>query len=72
LHNLFNDKRLNVVNVRKEFFNVTLNEIKEAVIEDYSDIEFTMLAEAKEYRESLTIKENEILIAKQQSFLQKD
>jgi hypothetical protein len=57
LHQQFNDRRLNAVNNRKEFFNVTLNEIEKAVHELHGHIEFTKVAEAKEYRESVAMKE---------------
>ena len=56
LHNIFRERRVNKVNNRKEFFNVTLSEIKTTVESHHGVVEFTQLAEAKEYRESLTIK----------------
>ncbi|KAF2510504.1 DUF4041 domain-containing protein [Flavobacterium arcticum] len=54
LHLKFHDRRLNKVNLRKEFFNVSLQEIEE-FIKKHTDaeIEFTKLAEAKEYRETV-------------------
>jgi hypothetical protein len=58
LHKIFNNKRLNMVNDRKEFFNVTLDEIKNEVEKTNNTIEFTMIAQADEYRESLAIKES--------------
>ncbi len=56
LHELFKDKSVNKVNYRKEFFKVSLEEIEKAV-KDYtkSDIIFTKMAEAREYRESLAM-----------------
>lgn len=56
LHKIFNEKRVNMVNYRKEFFNVSLQEIEEAIKEN-TDAEFhiTKAAEAKEYRETLSI-----------------
>lgn len=58
LHKRFDDRRINRVNGRKEFFNVKLAEIEEFVNE-HSDaaIEFTQLAEAREYRETLLMLE---------------
>lgn len=35
LHRAFEDRKLNMVNQRREFFNVTLDEIKEADAEQY-------------------------------------
>ncbi len=57
LHKEFDSKRLNLVNSRKEFFNVSLDDIEKTVLAENSIIEFTKLAEAREYRESLSIKE---------------
>ncbi|MBC5996348.1 DUF4041 domain-containing protein [Romboutsia hominis] len=53
LHNKFNEKRLNKINLRKEFFNVKLSEIEEEVNNiTGASIKFTKLAEALEYRQS--------------------
>jgi predicted RNase H-like nuclease (RuvC/YqgF family) len=55
LHKRFNQRRLNRVNSRKEFFKVDLNEIAVAVREFHGEIEFTKLAEAEEYRKTLSM-----------------
>jgi seryl-tRNA synthetase len=52
----FDELRLNLVNSRREFFNVNLDEIKNVVLKHHGDIEFTKLAEAKEFRESQAIR----------------
>ena len=52
LHKAFHDKRVNRINERKEFFRVNLDEIKEAILEQHGQIEFTLMAQAKEYRET--------------------
>ncbi|WP_283699293.1 GIY-YIG nuclease family protein [Clostridium perfringens] len=53
LHNHFADKRLNKVNLRKEFFNVKLTDIEDVVNKKMNaTIKFTKLAEALEYRQS--------------------
>jgi len=57
LHRLFDDKRVNLVNNKKEFFNVTLQEIEKAVKESHGDIEFTQIAEAKQYRETMAMRQ---------------
>lgn len=62
LHKVFNDKQVNKVNSRKEFFNVGIKDIKSTIKEMSIDAHWTMFAEAKEYRESLAI-ENERNIA---------
>lgn len=56
LHKTFNKNRLNFVNLRREYFDISLNEIEKVVKENHGKIEFTKEAEAKEYRESLVIK----------------
>ena len=56
LHQKFNDRRINRVNRRKEFFKVELDEIEKFVKEHAdAEIEFTKVAEAKEYRETMTV-----------------
>ena len=59
LHRAFETKRVNMVNGRKEFFNVTLEEI-EAVVKENHDktVEFTYFPEAEQYRETLLIKKD--------------
>ena len=53
LHRSLNDNRVNKINHRKEFFNVSLSELKKVVRESFPDAEFVDLAEAREYRETL-------------------
>lgn len=54
LHQQFTNHRLNRINNKKEFFKVTLVEI-EAFVNKHTnaEIQFTKLAEAREYRETL-------------------
>jgi hypothetical protein len=56
LHKKFNDCRLNRINGKKEFFKVSLDELA-AFIKEHAnaEIEFTKLAEAREFRESLSL-----------------
>ena len=54
-HKHFRDKQLNLVNSRKEFFAVSLVEIEEHAVANGLTIEFTKIAEAKEYRETMAI-----------------
>jgi hypothetical protein len=56
LHREFNDRRLNLVNDRKEFFDVELLEIESMVNEKHGDAEFYITAEAREYNESKAIR----------------
>ena len=58
LHNAFADRKLNFVNQRREFFNVSLDEIKQVIKDNYDkSVEFVELAPAEQYRESLKLKE---------------
>jgi len=50
-------KRLNLVNRRAEFFNTTIDELEAIVNELNLNIILTKIAEAKEYRESLSLRE---------------
>ena len=55
LHKQFENKRVNKVNPKKEFFNVSLSEIEEVVHKNNATIEFTEVAEARDFRESKVI-----------------
>ena len=57
LHKKFLRMQLNKVNPRKEFFKVTLTDIKAAVEAMNINAKWTMMAEARHYRESLAIEE---------------
>ena len=51
LHRAFEDKKLNMVNHRREFFHVTLDEIKKVVKENYDKtVEFIEVPDAEQYR----------------------
>ena len=55
LHRAFDSKKVNMLNYRKEFFNVTLDEIENQMHKTGIDAEFTKLPAATEYRETLAI-----------------
>lgn len=58
LHNAFADKKLNFVNQRREFFNVSLEEIKQVVRDNFDkSVEFVEIPPAEQYRESLLLRE---------------
>lgn len=58
LHKAFENKKLNMINHRREFFAVTLDEIKEVVYKNFDkSVEFIESAPAQQYRESIKIKE---------------
>lgn len=52
LHEAFDEFRINKVNYRKEFFRVPLERIRAVVEERKLQVSFTMLADAREYRET--------------------
>lgn len=56
LHQTFKNNQMNKINPRKEFFKVPLSKIMDIVKNNYnSTVEFTMIAEAKQYRETLEL-----------------
>lgn len=61
LHNKFNQMRLNKINKRKEFFNLSIGTIKEELEKHGIDAKWTMKAEAKEYRESIALCKKNLL-----------
>lgn len=58
LHTKFENRKVNAINSRREFFNVALDEIED-VIKKHHDktVEFIKTAEAEQYRESLLIRQ---------------
>lgn len=53
LHRAFDDKKVNMINTRREFFHVTLEEIEEVVKKNFDKaVEFTKVPNAEQYRES--------------------
>ncbi len=61
----FADRRLNLVNYRKEYFNVTLEEIKQKFWELNPNVEFIDEVEAREFKESEEIRAMRNPIAKE-------
>lgn len=59
LHTKFEKNRVNAINNRKEFYNITLEDIKKT-LEEYKNLtfDFNEIAEAEEYRQTLKLKEN--------------
>ena len=57
LHKAFEDRKLNMVNTRREFFNVTLDEIKEVVKKNCDKtVEFIDVPDAEQFRVSQKMK----------------
>lgn len=60
LHRAFEDRKLNMVNTRREFFNVTLDEIKEVVKKNFDKtVEFIDVPDAEQYRISQKMRKHE-------------
>lgn len=58
LHREFDDRKVNKVNTRREFFRVTLDEIKRVVRENYDQtVEFVDIPDAEQYRISKKMQE---------------
>ena len=58
LHKAFENRKLNLVNQRREFFKVSLDEIKEVVKNNFDKtVEFVDVPDADQYRISLKMKE---------------
>lgn len=59
LHKHFKEQEVNRINPRKEFFNVSLEDIKDVVLKEHNDtVRFEMEAEAYQYRESIKLIES--------------
>lgn len=56
LHKHFETKRINLVNNRKEFFSIQMDELENWARENNIELSLTKLAEAREYRESLALR----------------
>lgn len=56
LHRAFDSRKVNMVNTRREFFRVSLDEIKKVVYENFDKtVEFVDIPPAEQYRESLVL-----------------
>jgi len=62
LHKRFNNNRLNKVNFRKEFFAVSIEDVKKAVEKLHGEVEYVAEPEALQYRESLTMTEEQFAL----------
>ena len=59
IHKALENKKVNMKNSRKEFFNVTIEEIEKIVKENFSKtVEFIYKPEAEQYNQSLLIKKS--------------
>jgi len=56
LHKKFDPRRVNLVNLRREYFHVTLQELQEAVAELHGLVTFRLEPEAEQYRTTLAMR----------------
>ena len=58
MHEILNDRRVNKVNMRKEFFKISIDELEKIVDEIEPTAEFNKTMVAGEYRQSLSSDSN--------------
>jgi len=56
IHRHFAEKRVNLVNLRKEYFPVTMDEIREAVTKHFGRVTFLLEPDAEQFKETLAIR----------------
>ncbi|MBS6275123.1 MAG: DUF4041 domain-containing protein [Actinomycetaceae bacterium] len=60
LHHIFADKRVNLINMRREFFAVNPLDVKKELVEIAGNLlEFVEMPEAEQYRQSIAIRQQE-------------
>lgn len=60
LHRAFEDRRVNMVNARREFFRVSLDEIKQVIRQNFDKtVEFVDVPDAEQYRQTLLMQKAE-------------
>ncbi|WP_160036968.1 DUF4041 domain-containing protein [Paenibacillus sp. An7] len=70
LHRTFEKKRLNFVNKRREYFNVSIDEIEQVIKNNHDkSIEFIRTAAAEEYRESILLRKQEDILSNNESLI---
>ncbi|MDR1748674.1 MAG: GIY-YIG nuclease family protein [Spirochaetaceae bacterium] len=57
LHKRLNEKRVNKINLRKEFFKLTIDELEDLVYELEPSAQFTKTMLAEQYHQSMAVKE---------------
>ena len=62
LHRVFDSKKVNSINYRKEYFHVTLDEIKSALVKRGVDAKFVDEPDAFQYRECMLKHNNQLML----------
>jgi len=59
LHRHFASRRVNLVNLRREFFMVSLDEVRAAVAQCFGHVTFVTVPEAAEYRQTMALRKQQ-------------
>ncbi len=57
LHRAFHERRINLINEKKEFFQVDIEEIARTVRRMHGEIEITRVTEAEQYRKTVAMRQ---------------
>ena len=60
LHKKFDERRVNLVNLRREYFQVSLKEIQDAVAELHGLVTFKLDPDAEQFRETLALRKESL------------
>jgi uncharacterized protein YoxC len=55
LHKYFSSRRVNMVNLRREFFRISLDEVRAAVAKLHGQVTFVLEPEAEQYRQTIAM-----------------
>ncbi len=55
LHRHFEDRRINRINCRREYFRATLDEVRAAIAKYFGEVTFVTVPEAEEYRQTVAM-----------------
>jgi hypothetical protein len=67
LHKEFDSRRVNKINTRKEYFRVSLSEIRQAVAKHFGVITFVTVPDAAEYRKSVAFEVENVSVVSRAS-----
>lgn len=59
LHQHFAHRRVNLINLRREYFHTSLEEIIDAVTDNFGTVTFTTTPQADEYRQTMALRKEE-------------
>ncbi len=59
LHRHFAERRVNMVNLRREFFQITLDEVRAAVAEHFGHVTFVTIPKAEQFRKTIALRKEQ-------------